>query len=263
MYFDEVQKPTIKIDDHKDIATFLVNDCPCPSKITKDSFATYRMWNTINTLNASVKNKLLQKTLDAVNDTNYDQLRGAIACLVAAGASVDQSETDNEEICALARAASYEDYPMAEFLLQNGADPNRVNYDKPLLFWLESYRFVKLFVKYKLDPHAKDDLNNSIFHWLTVDSDYPSSLISYYFNLGVDIHHKNENGDTPLMHCALHSSDYDDESEIKQLIEKAKLFIKYGISITETNNTNHSVLDILADLPTYPLTRELAPLKNS
>lgn len=236
----------VKINHHNDLAQSLVSDCKCPEIITEESFAaSYPLWKQVNALDTNVKNELLQKTLDQVNDYKYNRLRGAIACLIAAGAYVEQSRTNNKEECALEQAAMYQDYPMAKFLLEKGANPNRKVQDMPLFFWLQSERIVELFLQYKLNPHVKGFANNSIFHKLTDSPDYPASLIALYLKLRVNLHHKNMFGYTPLMSLAFNSSSYCGEENIKQLLEKAKVFINNGISITEKNEIDRNAVDLL------------------
>lgn len=246
-HYSSLKPIIVDINHHQDIAQSLANNCPCPNKITKESFAaSYPLWNQVNALDSNDKNELLQKLLDKVNDPNYPRLRGAIACLIAAGADVDQTSTYWNE-CALKRAAMYQDYPMAKFLLNKGANPNSKVDNNPLFFWLKSERLAKLFLAYNVDIHAKHEINrSSIIDRLTY-SDYPPSLIIFYYQRGARIYHKDHQGNTPLMNLATNSSQYN-ENNIRQLLNKAQILLANGLSATETNNYNTNLMDILKHL---------------
>ncbi|BDC35117.1 hypothetical protein Noda2021_10750 [Candidatus Dependentiae bacterium Noda2021] len=246
-HYSSLKPIIVDINHHQDIAQLLANNCPCPNKITKESFeASYPLWNQVDALHSNIKNELLQKLLDKVNDANYPKLRGAIACLIAAGADVDQTSTYWNE-CALKRAAMYQDYPMAKFLLNKGANPNRKVDHQPLFFWLKSERFAKLFLSYNLDIHAKNEFSNtSIIDQLTY-SHYPPSLITFYSQRGVRMYHKDGLGNTPLMNLAANSSHYG-ENNVGQLLYKAQILLANGLCVTETNNYNTNLMDILKHL---------------
>lgn len=237
-----VYKTKIKFEANQQISDFLTEECKCPVEINNNFFEnTYpHQWKTIQALETERKNNLLKKILHRTNDISYKQLRSGIACLIAAGACVDQ--TDKFQCSnALEKAATYQDYYMAKFLLENRANPNhRLKSKFHIFFWLESVKMAILFAEYNAQFYFKNELGSSILHLVASRSGYEPDLITFYTQHKVNINEKDSFGNTALHDLIIFSSD-----RYEILEQKTKLLLDAGISLNVPNNNNYTIQDLL------------------
>ncbi|MFZ5953701.1 MAG: hypothetical protein ACOYT8_01225 [Candidatus Dependentiae bacterium] len=232
----------IDVDDNQELADFLTEECKCPKEIEDDFFEKNypAQWITIQSLTAETKNNLLKKILERSNDVNYHRLRSGAACLIAAGAFVDQTTKYG---CAnpLYRAAMHQDYPMSQFLLGKCANPNqKLNSSPPIIFWLKSVKMAELFAQYNTQFTLQKDLGCSVLHQVAAGLDYEPELITFYTQHGVRVNETNIFGDTAFHDLINYSYD---QYEILQ--KKAKLLLDAGISLDISNNNNRTAHDLL------------------
>ncbi|TVS08197.1 MAG: hypothetical protein EA423_01965 [Phycisphaerales bacterium] len=98
-------------------------------------------------------------------------------------------------------------------LLESGADPNATSDHGFTLFMTavrsecRSVELLRLLVEHGADPHAVSDYGYNAFHapidvsFVGDDEENVRPIMSYLKELGVDIEHRNKNGQTPLAHA--------------------------------------------------------------
>lgn len=185
---DESSFTLIHRHDQQEMFNFLINKCQNLSDFNENSFKSIdsTQWNILTNLSLHEKNDLLATTLDNVDDADFPRIRNAIACLVCAGASVEQKghrAKDN----ALERAVMYDDIDVADYLLANGGNPNQKLGLNPIFFLAKSVKMAKLFKKYNTQFTQKDGFGSCVLHQVICSPEYEPELISFYLKQGIDV----------------------------------------------------------------------------
>lgn len=140
---------------------------------------------------------------------------GAVELLLKAGAKVDATASivvgangATEGITPLMAGAASGDVRTVELLLAHHADPNAASVSNetddsgavhvtghlPVLFQAANFAVLKLLVEHGADVHAKDDNGNTILMHAAEDLD--SAAVAYLLSKGCDPDEKNKNGQT-------------------------------------------------------------------
>lgn len=206
-----------------DMNTFLLRQCNNLFDLSEISFryANRQQWDILNNLPLSEKNYLLATMLDKVGNDDYPNIRGAVACLISAGASVNQLghvAKDN----ALERAVLAQDKEMVKLLLMHKADPNQNLGWGPIFFCAKNLSLAELFNQFGTVFHERPD----VLHHVVSKPDYKPELITFYLNHGVDVNSTDCKGQTALHQLAVCACRY--KSDLKNLIHKAQLLVEAG-----------------------------------
>jgi len=134
------------------------------------------------------------------------------------------------------------DYDIVEFLLEVGANPNRVENDCHSLLLLSSYsdpKIVKLLIKYGADFRFRNRYGTSTLMMACELSKNDNNIetIKLLLDLGVNVNQQNNRMFTPLMSC-IH--------EQYSNINTVKLLLEYGANINMTNQPNVTALTLAA-----------------
>ncbi|BDC35114.1 hypothetical protein Noda2021_10720 [Candidatus Dependentiae bacterium Noda2021] len=206
-----------------DMNIFLLSECKNIFDLSDDSFsdANPKQWEVLKNLPLSEKNYLLATILDKVGNEDYPNIRGAVACLISAGASVNQLghvAKDN----ALERAVLAQDKQMVELLLQHNADPNQNLGYGPTFFSAKKLSMAELFCQYGAAFHERPD----VLHHVVSTPDYKPELLTFYLKHGVDVNCTDFKGLTPLEQLAVCTSRY--RFEQTNLLQKAQILNEAG-----------------------------------
>ncbi|BDC35116.1 hypothetical protein Noda2021_10740 [Candidatus Dependentiae bacterium Noda2021] len=245
---DHIYSYNVVFAPHQEMADFLTEKCRCPEHITKEFFQQQysQQWSTVHSWDIKTKNKLLKKVLAKTNDPNYKAMRGAIAFLVSAGCNVDTTDKLHA-MSALERAAMYDDYTMAQFLLGQRANPNAMrNGNSPIFFWISSVKMAQLFDSFKADFTLKNKNEFSVLHNVISKLTFEPELITFYCAHGVNVNDVEKRGHTALHELVSAIANYCKPHNT--LLKQVQLLIDAGI----TQKTQGEIIQQLSKSTTTP-----------
>ena len=153
-------------------------------------------WRSMKDKSQKEKDEAFQQyAISGYNDCTRHIKRYQMAAGAYIGANVNIIPRYGES--ALTQAVFFNDYPLAELLLNYKADPNiRDLLDTPL-FYAKNVEMAELLVAKDASVQKQDNIKSNLLHYV-IRHHYQFGLISYYCLQGVRYDAQDMYGDTPL-----------------------------------------------------------------
>ncbi len=224
--------------------------CDCP-KIDVDKPETFSVlergnvansfWQTIAQCSQEEKDETLRRVMQDYRDYQWQCKRRFIAAAVGAGANPNLQECGDCGNRPLVYAILQQDYPLAEFLLTCGADPNaKIDNNNSVFCYAKSKNLAELLLKHGANVNNKEFMQMTPLHMVMRHNDCEVDLAQLYIDKEADVNAADERGFTPLHELARHSDKY--SCKIEEMRKKAQALFKARASLHAQDNSGKTAI---------------------